>query len=153
MKFPDVQAFTDNEVFIDVQEVRKAETNAQLVAENVATQLERRVAFRRAMKKAIQTAQKFGAKGIRVACSGRLGGAEMARYEWYREGRVPLHTLRADIDYGFAEARTTYGKIGCKVWIFRGEVLPEGAAAEKVAPRAARPAGTRSSAATPTPVQ
>src|SRR5437879_1842058 len=93
----------------------------------------------------IQTAQKFGAKGIRVACSGRLGGAEMARYEWYREGRVPLHTLRADIDYGFAEAKTTYGKIGCKVWIFRGEVLPEGAAAEKASPRAAaRPAPTRS---------
>ena len=94
------------------------------MAENIATQLERRIAFRRAMKKAIQTALKFGAKGIRVACSGRLGGAEMARYEWYREGRVPLHTLRADIDYGFAEAKTTYGKIGCKVWIFRGEVLP-----------------------------
>src|SRR6267143_371610 len=90
---------------------------------------------------------------IRVACSGRLGGAEMARYEWYREGRVPLHTLRADIDYGFAEAKTTYGKIGCKVWIFRGEVLPEGAAAEKASPRAARPAPARSSAATPTPVQ
>ena len=123
-KFPGVQSFTDNEVFIDVQEVRKAETNAQLVAENIATQLERRIAFRRAMKKALQTAMKFGAKGIRVACSGRLGGAEMARYEWYREGRVPLHTLRADIDYGFAEAKTTYGKIGCKVWVCRGEVLP-----------------------------
>jgi small subunit ribosomal protein S3 len=94
------------------------------VAENIATQLERRIAFRRAMKKALQTAMKFGAKGIRVSCSGRLGGAEMARYEWYREGRVPLHTLRADIDYGFAEAKTTYGKIGCKVWICRGEVLP-----------------------------
>jgi small subunit ribosomal protein S3 len=112
-------------VFLNVVEVRKAETDAQLVAENIATQLERRIAFRRAMKKAVQTAQKFGAKGIRVACSGRLGGAEMARYEWYREGRVPLHTLRADIDYGFAEAKTTYGKIGCKVWIMRGEVLPQ----------------------------
>ena len=123
-KFAGVQSFTDNEVFIDVQEIRKAETSAQLVAENVAMQLERRVAFRRAMKKALSTAMKFGAKGIRVACSGRLGGAEMARYEWYREGRVPLHTLRADIDYGFAEAKTTYGKIGCKVWICRGEVLP-----------------------------
>ena len=100
----DLQALTENEVFLNIQEVRKAETNAQLVAENIATQLERRVAFRRAMKKAVQTAMKFGAKGIRVACSGRLGGAEMARYEWYREGRVPLHTLRADIDYGFAEA-------------------------------------------------
>jgi small subunit ribosomal protein S3 len=120
----EVQALTSNEVFLNIQEVRKAETNAQLVAENIATQLERRVAFRRAMKKALQTAMKFGAKGIRVSCSGRLGGAEMARYEWYREGRVPLHTLRADIDYGFAEAKTTYGKIGCKVWICRGEVLP-----------------------------
>jgi len=149
----ELQQFTQNEVFLNIVEVRKAETDAQLVAENITTQLERRIAFRRAMKKAIQTAQKFGAKGIRVACSGRLGGAEMARYEWYREGRVPLHTLRADIDYGFAEARTTYGKIGCKVWIFRGEVLPEGAAAEKVSPRPARPAGVRSSAATPTPVQ
>jgi small subunit ribosomal protein S3 len=103
----------------------QAETNAQLVAENIATQLERRVAFRRAMKKAVQTAMKFGAKGIRVACAGRLGGAEMARYEWYREGRVPLHTLRADIDYGTTEARTTYGKIGVKCWIFRGEILPQ----------------------------
>ena len=119
----DLQKFTKNEVFLNIVEVRKAETNAQLVAENIATQLERRIAFRRAMKKALQTAMKFGAKGIRVACSGRLGGAEMARYEWYREGRVPLHTLRADIDYGFAEAHTTYGVIGVKVWIFKGEVL------------------------------
>jgi small subunit ribosomal protein S3 len=122
-KFPGVQSFTDNEVFIDVQEVRKAETNAQLVAENIATQLERRIAFRRAMKKALSTAMKFGAKGIRVRCSGRLGGAEMGRVETYREGRVPLHTLRADVDYGLAEARTTYGTIGIKVWIFKGEVL------------------------------
>ena len=99
-KFPGVQSFTDNEVFIDVQEVRKAETNAQLVAENVATQLERRVAFRRAMKKAVSTAMKFGAKGIRIRCSGRLGGSEMSRVETYREGRVPLHTLRADIEFG-----------------------------------------------------
>ena len=120
----DVQALTDNEVFLNILEVRKAETNAQLVAENIATQLERRIAFRRAMKKAVQTAMKFGAKGIRVACAGRLGGAEMARREWYREGRVPLHTLRADIEYGFAEAHTTYGKIGVKCWIFKGEVLP-----------------------------
>jgi len=120
----DCQKFTPNEVFLNIVEVRKAEIDAQLVAENIATQLERRIAFRRAMKKSLQTAMKFGAKGIRVACSGRLGGAEMARYEWYREGRVPLHTLRADIDYGFAEAKTTYGKIGCKVWICRGEVLP-----------------------------
>ena len=119
----EVQELTKNEVFLNIQEVRKAETNAQLVAENVATQLERRVAFRRAMKKALQTAMKFGAKGIRVASSGRLGGAEMARYEWYREGRVPLHTLRADVDYGTATAKTTYGTCGVKVWIFRGEIL------------------------------
>ena len=121
----DLQRFTTNEVFVNIVEVRKAEVDAQLVAENIATQLERRIAFRRAMKKAVQTALKFGAKGIRVACSGRLGGAEMARYEWYREGRVPLHTLRADIDFGFAEAKTTYGKIGVKLWIFRGEILPK----------------------------
>lgn len=120
----ELQRFTKNEVFLNIVEVRKAEIDAQLVAENIATQLERRIAFRRAMKKAIQTAMKFGAKGIRVACSGRLGGAEMARYEWYREGRVPLHTLRADIDYGFAQAKTTYGIIGCKVWVCRGDILP-----------------------------
>jgi small subunit ribosomal protein S3 len=120
----DVQRLTPNEVFLNIQEVRKAETNAQLVAENIATQLERRIAFRRAMKKAVQTAMKFGAKGIKVHCAGRLGGAEMARREWYREGRVPLHTLRADVDYGFAEAFTTYGAIGVKCWIFKGEILP-----------------------------
>ena len=119
----EVQKLTANEVFIEIQEVRKAETNAQLVAENVATQLERRVAFRRAMKKALQTAMKFGAKGVRIETSGRLGGAEMSRNEKYRAGRVPLHTLRADIDYGFAEAFTTYGVIGVKTWIFKGEVL------------------------------
>jgi len=123
----DLQALTSDDVFLNVVEVRKAETDAQLVAENIATQLERRIAFRRAMKKAVQTSLKFGAKGIRVATAGRLGGSEMARYEWYREGRVPLHTLRADIDYGFAEAKTTYGKIGVKVWIMRGEVLPQSA--------------------------
>jgi small subunit ribosomal protein S3 len=133
----DLQKLTENEVYLNVIEVRKAETDAQLVSENVCTQLERRIAFRRAMKKAVQTALKFGAKGIRISCSGRLGGSEMARYEWYREGRVPLHTLRADIDYGFAEAKTTYGKIGCKVWIMRGEVLPAASAA-----RAARMAGS-----------
>ncbi|HEY1960754.1 MAG TPA: 30S ribosomal protein S3 [Polyangiaceae bacterium] len=121
--FPGVQAFTANEVFIDVQEIRKAETAAQLVAEGVGSQLERRVAFRRAMKKAVSTAMKFGAKGIRIRCSGRLGGSEMSRVETYREGRVPLHTLRADIEFGLAEARTKYGIIGIKVWIFRGEVL------------------------------
>ena len=137
----DLQALTENEVYLNVVEVRKAETDAQLVAENIATQLERRIAFRRAMKKAVQTSLKFGAKGIRVACAGRLGGAEMARYEWYREGRVPLHTLRAEIDYGFAEAKTTYGKIGCKVWIMKGEVLPQSAANR--APRAAAPRADR----------
>jgi small subunit ribosomal protein S3 len=119
----EVQDLTTSEVFLNIQEVRKAETNAQLVAENVATQLERRVAFRRAMKKAVQTAMKFGAKGIRLACSGRLGGAEMARTMEMKEGRVPLQTLRADLNYGFAEAFTTYGAIGVKVWIFKGEVL------------------------------
>lgn len=120
----ELQALTASEVFLNIVEIRKAETDAQLVAENIAQQLERRIAFRRAMKKAVQTAMKFGAKGIRVACSGRLGGAEMSRYEWYREGRVPLHTLRADINYGYAIAKTTYGAIGVKVWVFCGEVLP-----------------------------
>ena len=138
----DLQALTQNEVYLNVVEVRKAETDAQLVAENIATQLERRIAFRRAMKKAVQTSLKFGAKGIRVACAGRLGGSEMARYEWYREGRVPLHTLRAEIDYGFAEAKTTYGKIGCKVWIMKGEVLPQSAAG-RAAPRSAGPRAER----------
>ena len=114
---------TDKEVFINIQEVRKPEIDAQLVAENVALQLVRRVAFRRAMKKAVNQSMKFGAQGIKIECSGRLGGAEMSRREWYREGRVPLHTLRADIDYGFAEAKTTYGIIGVKVHIFKGEIL------------------------------
>ncbi len=111
------------EVVIDIQEIRKPEIDAQLVAENIALQLERRVAFRRAMKRGISSAIRFGAEGIKIICSGRLGGAEMARTEQYREGRVPLHTLRADIDYGFVEARTTYGIIGVKVFIFKGEVL------------------------------
>ena len=121
----DLDKFTKRKCLIDIQEVRRPEADAQLVAENVALQLVRRIAFRRAMKKAINIALKFGAKGVKISCSGRLGGAEMARREWYREGRVPLHTLRADIDYGFAEAKTTYGIIGVKVWIFKGEVLPE----------------------------
>ncbi|MDD2318694.1 MAG: 30S ribosomal protein S3 [Geobacteraceae bacterium] len=120
----DLAKLTEKEVFLNIQEVRKPELDAQLVAENVALQLERRIAFRRAMKKSVTTALKFGAKGIRIICSGRLGGAEMSRTEWYREGRVPLHTLRADIDYGFAEAKTTYGIIGVKVMIYKGEVLP-----------------------------
>jgi small subunit ribosomal protein S3 len=120
----DLAKLTEKEIFLNIQEVRKPELDAQLVAESVALQLERRIAFRRAMKKSVTSALKFGAKGIRITCSGRLGGAEMSRTEWYREGRVPLHTLRADIDYGFAEAKTTYGIIGVKVLIFKGEVLP-----------------------------
>ncbi len=121
----DLEREIKQEIIIDIQEVRKPEVDAQLVAENVATQLVRRVAFRRAMKKAVSSAMRFGALGIKITCSGRLGGAEMARREWYREGRVPLHTLRADIDYGFAEAFTTYGTIGVKVIIFKGEILPD----------------------------
>jgi small subunit ribosomal protein S3 len=116
---------TGKEIHLNVQEVRRPELEAQLVAENVAQQLERRIAHRRAMKQAVQRTLRSGAKGIRISCSGRLGGAEIARYEWYREGRVPLHTLRADIDFGVAEALTTYGRIGVKVWIYRGEVFPE----------------------------
>ncbi|RLB04811.1 MAG: 30S ribosomal protein S3 [Deltaproteobacteria bacterium] len=119
----ELQALTKKEIIINIKEIRKAELDAQLVAENVAFQLERRVAFRRAMKRSVTSALKLGADGIKIACAGRLGGAEMARREWYREGRVPLHTIRADIDYGFAEAKTTYGVIGVKVWIFKGEVL------------------------------
>jgi small subunit ribosomal protein S3 len=118
-----IEKITDREVLIDIQEVRKPEIDAQLVAENVALQIERRVAFRRAMKRGVSSAMRFGALGVKIICSGRLGGAEMARTEWYREGRVPLHTLRADIDYGFIDARTTYGVIGVKVFIFKGEVL------------------------------
>jgi small subunit ribosomal protein S3 len=118
-----IEKITDREVLIDIQEVRKPEIDAQLVAENVALQIERRVAFRRAMKRGVSSAMRFGALGVKIICSGRLGGAEMARTEWYREGRVPLHTLRADIDYGFIAARTTYGVIGVKVFIFKGEVL------------------------------
>ena len=121
----DIQKLTESKVYLNIHEVRKAETDAQLVAENVATQLERRVSFRRAMKKAVQTAMKFGAKGIRLNASGRLGGAEMSRREWYREGRVPLHTLRADIDYGLALAKTTYGIIGVQCWVYKGDVLKE----------------------------
>lgn len=115
---------TGKQLHINILEIRKPETDAQLVAENVALQLERRVAFRRAMKKAVASAMRLGALGIKVACAGRLAGAEIARSEWYREGRVPLHTLRADIEFGLAEAKTTYGQIGVKVWIFRGDILP-----------------------------
>jgi small subunit ribosomal protein S3 len=119
----DVAAISGGEVHLNIVEIRKPETDAQLVAESIAQQLERRIAFRRAMKRSIQATMRLGAKGIRINVSGRLGGAEIARMEWYREGRVPLHTLRADIDYGFAEAKTTYGIIGIKTWIFKGEVL------------------------------
>ncbi|MCE5243733.1 MAG: 30S ribosomal protein S3 [Syntrophobacteraceae bacterium] len=119
----DLEKKFKREILIDIQEVRRPELDSTLVAESITLQLERRVAFRRAMKRAVSASLKFGAKGVRVASAGRLGGAEMARREWYREGRVPLHTLRADIDYGTALAKTTYGIIGVKVWIFKGEVL------------------------------
>ncbi|WP_158916846.1 30S ribosomal protein S3 [Caulobacter sp. S45] len=119
----DLSGMTEGEVFLNIVEVRKPETDAQLIAESIAQQLERRIAFRRAMKRSMQSAMRLGAKGVRINVSGRLGGAEIARMEWYREGRVPLHTLRADIDYGFTEATTTYGIIGVKVWVFKGEVL------------------------------
>ncbi len=118
-----VSKLTNSEVAINIVEVRKPEVDATLVAESIAQQLERRVAFRRAMKRAVQSAMRLGAEGIRINCSGRLGGAEIARLEWYREGRVPLHTLRADVDYGVATAHTAYGTCGIKVWIFKGEIL------------------------------
>jgi len=119
----DIQNKIKKNIYLNIREIRKAEMDAQLIAENVALQLERRVAFRRAMKKSVASALRFGAKGIKIHCAGRFAGAEIARREWYREGRVPLHTLRADIDYGFAEAQTTYGLIGVKVWVFKGEIL------------------------------
>lgn len=119
----DVAAITGGEVHLNIVEIRKPEADAQLIAENITSQLERRIAFRRAMKRSMQSAMRLGAKGIRINVSGRLGGAEIARMEWYKEGRVPLHTLRADMDFGFAEAKTTYGIIGVKVWVFKGEVL------------------------------
>ncbi len=131
----DVEKMTDREILIDIHEVRKPELDAQLVAENVALQIERRVQFRRAMKRGVSSAMSFGALGVKIICSGRLGGAEMARTEWYREGRVPMHTLRADIDYGFIEARTTYGIIGVKVFIFKGEILKK----DQLAVEAAQP--------------
>ncbi|HIP40802.1 MAG TPA: 30S ribosomal protein S3 [Desulfocapsa sulfexigens] len=119
----ELEKLINRKAVIDIQEVRRPEADAQLVAENIAQQLVRRVAFRRAMKKSVNSALRFGVKGIKISCSGRLGGAEMSRCEWVREGRVPLHTLRADVDYALAEANTTYGIIGIKVWIFKGEVL------------------------------
>jgi small subunit ribosomal protein S3 len=118
-----VAAMTDSEVHINIVEVRKPETDANLVAASIAQQLERRIAFRRAMKRSVQSAMRLGAEGIRISCGGRLGGAEIARSEWYREGRVPLHTLRADVDYGSATANTAYGTCGVKVWVFKGEIM------------------------------
>ena len=149
----DLRRMMGGDVGLNIEEIRKPEVDAQLVAESIAQQLEKRIMFRRAMKRAMQNAMRLGAQGIKVMSSGRLNGAEIARREWYREGRVPLHTLRADIDYGFAEARTTYGKIGIKVWVFRGEVMAhnaEPAAAPAPAPEAPkrpRRAGAKNAAA------
>ena len=144
-----VAQMTDSEVVINIVEVRKPEIDATLVADSIAQQLERRVAFRRAMKRAVQSAIRLGAEGIRINCSGRLGGAEIARLEWYREGRVPLHTLRADVDYGTATAFTTYGTCGIKVWIFKGEILEHDPMAQdkRMADDGARPGGRRDAAA------
>ncbi|MBS7803703.1 30S ribosomal protein S3 [Rhizobiales bacterium TNE-4] len=144
-----VSKMTDSEVVINIIEVRKPEIDATLVAESIAQQLERRVAFRRAMKRAVQSAIRLGAEGIRINCSGRLGGAEIARLEWYREGRVPLHTLRADVDYGTATAFTTYGTCGIKVWIFKGEILEHDPMAQdkRMADDGARSGGRRDAAA------
>jgi small subunit ribosomal protein S3 len=123
---------TGKQVQVDIKEIRKPELDAQLVSENIALQIEKRVAFRRALKRAVSSAMRFGAIGIKVQCSGRLAGAEIARTEWYREGRVPLSTFRADVQYGFAEANTTFGKIGVKVWIYHGDILPEQTAASAI---------------------
>ena len=141
-----VAKLTDSDVVINIVEIRKPELDAQLVAESISQQLERRVAFRRAMKRAVQSAMRLGAEGIRINCSGRLGGAEIARMEWYREGRVPLHTLRAKIDYGTASARTTFGACGVKVWVYRGDLLPGQTIAslyETADARPSRPSGDR----------
>lgn len=121
----DIELISGKQVSVDIKEIRKPEIDAQLVAENIALQLEKRIAFRRAMKKSVASALRFGAQGIKITCSGRLAGAEIARTEWYREGRVPLHTFRADINYGTAQAKTTFGIIGVKVWVYHGDVLPE----------------------------
>ena len=131
----DIELVSGKQVSVDIKEIRKPEIDAQLVAENIALQLEKRIAFRRAMKKSVASALRFGAQGIKITCSGRLAGAEIARTEWYREGRVPLHTFRADINYGTAQAKTTFGIIGVKVWVYHGDVLPEAAkpAAQAVA--------------------
>lgn len=133
----EVQKLSSEQIHINIEEIRKPETDARLVAENVAQQLERRVSFRRAMKRAVGNAMRLGAQGIKISAGGRLGGSEIARTEWYREGRVPLHTLRADVDYGLAEAKTTYGVIGVKVWIFKGEVLEDQEAPETAQAQAA----------------
>jgi len=130
----EIQKMTEKDIFINIVEVRKPEVEAQLVAENIAGQLERRVAFRRALKRSVSSALRFGAEGIKVMVAGRLNGAEMSRREWYREGRVPLQTLRADIDYGFAEANTTYGIIGVKVWVFKGEITGTEKAGDEIQP-------------------
>lgn len=135
----DLEKLTGKHVQINIEEVRRPELEATLVAQSIAEQLEARVGFRRAMKKAVTQAMKSGAQGVKVQCSGRLGGAEMARREWYREGRVPLHTLRAYIDYGFTEALTTFGRIGVKVWIYRGDVIPGQAGAERAMAEKAKP--------------
>ena len=140
----DLGKLTGKEVYVEIQEVKQPEIDAQLVAENVALQLERRISFRRAMKKAIQLAMDMGAEGIKIRCAGRLGGAELARVETYHQGRVPLHTLRANIDYGFAEARTVYGKLGVKCWVCRGERKPE---------KQIRPAGATGGPGSPAPVR
>jgi small subunit ribosomal protein S3 len=149
----EIEKETGKHVQINIEEVKRPELDATLVAQSVAEQLEARVSFRRAMKRAVTAAMRSGARGIKVACSGRLGGAEMARTEWYREGRVPLHTLRAVIDYGFAEALTTFGRIGVKVWIYKGDILPEKAATEAEAglleaDRESKAAGEESDATT-----
>jgi len=146
-----LEKMTKKQVKLDIIEIKQPELDAQVTAHNVAEQLRGRVSFRRAMRRATQNAMKAGAKGIRVQCSGRLGGAEMSRTEWYREGRVPLHTLRANIDYGFDEARTTYGRIGVKVWIYSGEVLPSGAEREQQLARARARREAQRAAAAPAP--
>ena len=137
-----VVELTDSDVVINIVEIRKPELDATLVAESIAQQLERRVAFRRAMKRAVQSAMRLGAEGIRINCSGRLGGAEIARMEWYREGRVPLHTLRAEIDFGEATAKTTYGTCGVKVWVFKGEIMAHDPLAQDKRAAEQQPAGT-----------
>jgi len=139
----DLAKLTNSEVALNIVEIRKPEIDATLIAENIAQQLERRVAFRRAMKRAVQSAMRLGALGIRINCSGRLGGAEIARMEWYREGRVPLHTLRADIDYGTATAFTTFGTCGVKVWVFRGEIMVHDPLAHERRAEEAHPQGAR----------